>query len=568
MSIVAITEASSSNLISADLQELGVQLGIEISNSEDLDDYLLLLKSFEAVLKEIDHGQDYIHPSLKPQAVSGSRQFWRPGNHENPFNAWSHRCELVSISPVSDVLKNRTIAIKDNISVGGLPTTLGAPSIAQSSNQKPELSGVDATVVSRILEAGAVIKGTSTCECFCASPLSFTSSTGPVHNPRLHGFTAGGSSSGSCVLVAAHHLASESNGHYGETAELAIGSDQAGSVRIPASFNGIYGLKPTFGLIPYTGAASMSPMIDHIGPLASQLEDIAVLLEVMAGYDGLDSRMSPEAPLRSGVKPYSKILANFRERCQSGPGMKPKFSVGLLKEAFEMDGVSPEVRRIVHEAATRCFTAAGVTVREISVPMHRDGPIIWTASTRPSMSGPLCQGKTPGYLSFLPPHLQPQWPPSQDLYEAMTKLNPALVNIWFSGKYAAKFSNSAVQAKAHRKVFELRDAYDRAFNEVDVLITPCAPTVAMPHPKAAESEDQSASILDRLATAVGITSNTCPFNVTGHPGLNVPCGFASVPNHPDIQLPVGMQIVGRRWMDEELLQVAALFETGKELCSK
>ncbi|CAH0046926.1 unnamed protein product [Clonostachys solani] len=568
MSIVAITEASSSNLTSADLQELAVQLGIKISNSKDLDDYLLLLKSFEVVLEKIKDRPDYVHPSLKPQVVSTSREFWRPSTHDNPLNAWSHRCELVSVSPVSDVLKNRTIAIKDNISVGGLPTTLGAPSTAQSANGEPELSYVDATVVSRILEAGAVIKGTSTCECFCASPLSFTSNTGLVHNPRLHGFTAGGSSSGSCVLVAAHFLASESNEHYGETAELAIGSDQAGSVRIPASFNGIYGLKPTFGLIPYTGAASMSPMIDHIGPLASRLEDIAALLEVMAGYDGLDSRMSPEAPLRSGVKPYSKILANFRKQFQLKPRMNLGWSVGLLKESFEMDGVSLEVRKIVHEAATRCFTAAGVTVKEISVPMHRDGPIIWTASTRPSMSSPLCQGKTPGYLSFLPPHLQSQWPPSQDWYEKMTKLNPALVNIWFSEKYAEKFSNPAIQAKAHRKVFELRDAYDRALNEVDVLVTPCAPTVAMPHPKAVESEDPSASILDRLATAVGVTSNTCPFNVTGHPGLNVPCGFVSVPNHPDVQLPVGMQLVGRRWMDEELLQAAALFEIGQELCSK
>ncbi|VUC27449.1 unnamed protein product [Clonostachys rosea] len=568
MSIVALTEASSSNLGSVQVRELAVQLGIEVTNSQDLDDYVLLLKSFEAVLKKIEDGRDYIYPSLELQAVSTSRRFWRPNAHDNPFNAWSHRCELVSINPVNDILKDRTIVIKDNISVGGLPTTLGAPPTAQSANGERELSCIDATVVSRILESGAIIKGTSTCECFCASPLSFTSDTGPVHNPRLRGFTAGGSSSGSSVLVAAHFLASKSNGHYGETTELAIGSDQAGSVRIPASFNGIYGLKPTFGLIPYTGAASMSPMIDHIGPLASSLEDIAALLEVMAGYDGLDSRMSPEAPLRINVKPYVDILANFRKQLQLKPGLDRKWRVGLLKESFEMDGVSPEVRRIVHEAATECFTAVGLTVEEISIPMHREGPIIWTASTRPSMSGPLCQGKVPGHLSFLPPHLQTQWPPSQELYETMTKLNPALVNIWFSEKYAEKFSDPAIQAKAHRKVFELRNAYDQALNDVDVLVTPCAPTVAMPHPKAAESEDPSASILDRLATAVGVTSNTCPFNVTGHPGLNVPCGFVSVPNHPGIQLPVGMQIVGRRWMDEELLQVAALFEKGKEAHSK
>jgi amidase len=156
--------------------------------------------------------------------------------------------------------------------------TLGAPASILSENGVFPTSSIDATVVSRLLGAGAVIKGTSTCECFCASPLSFTSATGPVHNPRLHGYTAGGSSSGSCALVAAQVLESQGNGRFGQTVELAIGSDQAGSVRIPASYNGLYGLKPTFGLIPYTGAASMSPMIDHLGPIASRLEDIARLL--------------------------------------------------------------------------------------------------------------------------------------------------------------------------------------------------------------------------------------------------------------------------------------------------
>lgn len=565
-SSLPLTKPISSKIRAADLQQIADKLGIHISKSQDLDDYLVLLKSLEGVLSKIKCSSDYVHPHLKPQQLSTSRRFWTSNEEENPLNAWSHRCDLHSANPVNDILKARSVAIKDNISVGGLPTTLGAPLSVLSASTELQTSQIDAIVVSRILEAGAIIKGTSTCECFCASPLSFTSATGLVHNPRLHGFTAGGSSSGSAALVAAHSLALNSTNHYGETAELAIGSDQAGSVRIPASYNGIYGLKPTFGLIPYTGATSMSPMIDHIGPLAARLEDIAALLEVMAGYDGLDSRMGPESPLRGNVKPYSQILADFRQaRADQGKEMNRKCTVGLLMESFDMDGVSDDVCKTVREAAIRYFGATGATVREISIPMHKEGPFIWTASTRPSMSSWLCQGKTSGYLSFLPPHVRSQWPPSQDMFETLTRLNPALVNIWFSEEYARIFSDPTIEAKAHRKVFELREAYDQALQDVDVLITPCAPTVAMPHPRVSQGEDYPLSIMERLGVAVGITSNTCSFNVTGHPALSVPCGFSNHPDHPDVALPVGMQIVGRRWRDEEVLQKAALFEIGREL---
>lgn len=262
-------------------------------------------------------------------------------------------------------------------------------------------------MVSRILEAGDIIKGTSTCESFCASPLSFTSATGPVHNPLLHSYTAGGSSSGSAVLVAAHHLASRGGSSpSGQTVELAIGTDQAGSVRIPASYNGIYGLKPTFGLVPYTGAGSMSPMIDHLGPLAAELEDVAVLLEVMAGYDGYDPRMTPETPLVHRIKPYLKLLLQARQEIQSKLNPGHKLRVGLLKESFHIPGVAADVRDIVYQAATRYFEAIGACVVEVSIPMHQQGPTIWTAATRPSMSSYLCQGNPSGHLSFLSPHVQ------------------------------------------------------------------------------------------------------------------------------------------------------------------
>ncbi|KAJ5851724.1 Amidase [Penicillium soppii] len=550
MSIVSISDGVGSSLSKISLRDFAAQLHIDTISENDAEDYLTLLRSLEAVLTSIDNAPDYIAPDLLPQPTLEPRKFWKPAPEKNPFNAWSHQCDLQAVTPTSKKLSGRNVVTKDNISVGGLPTTLGAPhSLLHKAGGHP-VAPIDAVVVSRILRAGGIIKGTSTCESFCASPLSFT----------------GGSSSGSVVLVAAHCLASKgSDSSFGQTVELAIGTDQAGSVRIPASYNGIYGLKPTFGLVPYTGAVSMSPMIDHLGPMAAELEDIAALLEVMAGYDGYDPRMTPEAPLAHQVKPYLESLLHARQSMKSTPNPGHKLRVGLLKQSFHIHGVAIDVRDIVHQTATRYFEAVGASVVEVSIPMHQQGPAIWTAATRPSMSSYLCQGNPSGHLSFLSPHAQMKWPPSQETYDTLTSNDPAVVNIMLSEKLAKNSTKAGLEAKAHRLVFALRAAYDSAFEGVDILVTPCAPTVAMPHPDPEGPGGKKASVLDRIGVAVGLTSNTCPFNVTGHPALNVPCGFSAAKGHPDVPLPVGMQIVASRWADEQLLEAAALFELGREI---
>jgi amidase len=164
---------------------------------------------------------------------------------------------------------------------------------------------IDATVVERILDAGGEIAGKAVCEYFCVSGGSHTSSTGPVHNPRKRGYTAGGSSSGCAALVAAGEV------------DMAIGGDQAGSIRIPASHCGIVGLKPTFGLVPYTGIGLLEITIDTCGPMTANVRDNALLLEVIAGPDGLDTRQRGVAPGR-----YTEALAGGSRDCASPSSRK------------------------------------------------------------------------------------------------------------------------------------------------------------------------------------------------------------------------------------------------------
>ncbi|KAJ5524044.1 hypothetical protein N7494_010694 [Penicillium frequentans] len=567
MSVAFLADKTQSKISIKDLQNAASSLGIQIQDAQEAEDYLHLLQSAEAVMRQIEAEDDYIHPVLSPVTTTAPRHFEEPKKEDNPLNAWRHRFELVAQIPTSTTLHGKTIAIKDNISIGGIPTTVGTFTELLCADGHLPVSPIDASVVSRVLLAGATIKGSSTCENYCASPLSYSAATGPVHNPRLRGYTTGGSSSGSAALVAARLLHGEDQGPCGETVDIAIGGDQAGSVRIPASYSGIYGLKPTYGLVPYTGAVPLAPMIDHLGPMAGNIEDIAMLLQVMAGYDGIDPRMTPESPLRDQVPNYPKILGDFKTRIlEDGEGFGSGLKIGLLGESFEVMGLSDQVRDTVLEATRRCFTAAGAEVIDISVPMHRQGALIWTASTRMSMSEWACQGKTSGFLSFLPPHIQARWPPDQEMYELITATNPAAMNMMLSGQFLKEHFGPSVEAKAHRKVFELRAAYDRALTEVDILVTPCAPTVAMPHPKMqADAEGPSSSVMDKVSVAVGVTTNTAPFNVTGHPALNVPCGFGWDPNHVEVKLPIGMQLVGRRWEDAMVLKAAAVFEQGRKL---
>lgn len=529
----------------------------------DIEGYLAVLRSAEFTARYVNDLPDYVDERLLPTPTTpGARQFSRP--QLNSLNGWSHKTDLIAANAASALLKGRRVAVKDNVSLGGVPFTCGTfPQLnSKSRDNEHPLSPIDATVVKRLLESGAAIAGTVTCENYSLTPMSYTSATGPVHNPWLRGYNAGGSSSGAACLLGlrlARRAGVTGLEGAGEDIDMAIGADQAGSIRLPAAYCGIYGLKPTHGLVPYTGIAGLHPMIDHAGPMALEIDDIALLLQALAGYDGMDGRMTPETPLREHVRPYLEDLRSWTSRWQRGE--EPALRVGVITESLAGPHTDPEVAAVVRDAARRHFAAAGAVVSEVSVPMHRDGPAIWTASCRNHMGLLGAGGRVPDMLTHNLPQWAPRWPPDQDMFELLTRCNPAVIHLVLGETLLSERFGPEVQGKAHRHVFQLRRAYDDALERFDVLVTPTAPAVAPPHPDMAPAGKGGSSVLDKARLAVGAMNETCPFNATGHPALSVPCGWATASDGMS-KLPVGMQVIGRRWDDLGVLKAAKVFEMG------
>ena len=521
-----------------------------------------MLQSADSIATLVSELPEYMDPRLAPiPTIGGERKFWK--SKQNSHNAWSHQAKLEAERPLSDLLKGRIIAMKDNMSVAGLPYTAGTfPQLTSKTGQYP-ISSIDATVTRRVLEAGATITGTTTCENYSLTPMSYTSANGPVHNPWLRNHNTGGSTSGGACLLAvqsARDAGVPGLEDVGESIEIAMGGDQAGSIRLPSAYCGVHGLKPTHGLVPYTGIAGLHPMIDYTGPMARNIEDVALMLTVLAGYDGLDPRMTPESPLRQNVISYHTELADFfkgKTPQNAGAGLK----VGIITEGFTFPGTSPEVAKVVREAAIAHFSAAGATVSDVSVPMHLLGPSIWTAATRSHMATLAIGGRPPDALSHSMPHFSPRWPPDQEMYNLLTVANPAVVNIIFCETFLKEKYGADMQAKAHRHVMQLRAAYDKALEDFDVLITPTTPAVAPPHPDLRPEAEGGSSVLDKIKLAVGATNHTCPFNASGHPALSVPCGWGRATNDAG-WLPIGMQIIGKKWDDLGVMKAAKIFELG------
>jgi amidase len=318
------------------LREVAGQMRLSLTDA-DIASFIALMRPSVAAYNLVDAMPDNL-PAVRYPRTRGRR----PAAEENKHNAWYVRTTVAGAP--SGKLHGKTVVLKDNIMLAGVPMMNGAATL------EGYVPDIDATVVQRILDAGGTVLGKAHCESYCLSGGSHTGATGPVHNPHKMGYSAGGSSSGSAVLVA-----------LGE-ADMALGGDQGGSIRIPASFCGIYGMKPTHGLVPYTGIMPIEIYVDHTGPMTQSVADNALLLEVLAGPDGYD-------PRQCAVKthPYASMLAGGVQ------GMR----IGVVTEGFGHPSSEPDVDAKVRGAAQR-LGRLGASVSEVSIPMHLVGPALWT----------------------------------------------------------------------------------------------------------------------------------------------------------------------------------------------
>jgi amidase len=313
---------------------------------------------------------------------------------------------------------------------------------------------------------------------------------------------------------------------------MSIGADQAGSIRVPSSWSGIFGLKPTYGLVPYTGASSLEFTIDHLGPMTRTAMDAAQLLEVIAGPDGFDPRQAETRTTK-----YTESLT----------GDVKGLRIALVKEGFGFEGASePDVDAIVEDAAHK-FERLGASVTTISLPPHRDGPPIFMGVGVEGVTRTVgrSNGMGSSWKGYYTTSLIEAY--AAGMKSRSNDLSPTTKLMLLLGEYMLENYGGHYYAKAQNLARSLKETYDNALSEADLLVMPTTPMKARPLPP------PDASLLEKVARSMESVANTCPFDVTGHPALNVPCGMSD-------GLPVGMMLVGRLWDDATVLRAGHAFE--------
>jgi amidase len=441
---------------------------------------------------------------------------YRPTESEDPYNAFVTKCEVAG--ECDGPLSGSTVGIKDSIAVRGIEMTWGTKVLEGYVPKR------DATVVTRLLDAGASITGkTNLSACMFSGVTSELTATGPVANPRDPTRVAGGSSSGSAAAVVTGDV------------DMALGGDQGGSIRIPAAWSGCVGLKPTWGLVPYTGIVAADETLDHVGPMTRTVEDSAKMLDVLAGYDPEDPRQS------KGSIPDVSYTEAIGEDVSG-------LTIGILNEGFGLKEADPRVDEATRAAIKR-FEDLGVEVTTVSVPYHDDGMALWNAI---AFEGLATKFRNNGVGYFQPERQDPRFSVAFGKGRAVRggDLPPLLKLAIVLGEWTKQRYQGQYYARARNLARELTDAYDEALESVDALALPTVVTL----PPEIDREQRKK---DTVTRGVGSIPNNGQFNVTGHPALSIPCGTVE-------ELPVGLQLVGRHFEDGTLLRLGDAFERAYE----
>jgi amidase len=500
----------------AEVRELAARLGFRLGE-EDAERYAALLVE---QLDALDGFAKARIPEARPALLFPERApGHRPAPDEDPHNAWLWKC---SIGGGEGLLAGKTVAFKDHIAVSGIPMS------SMSYAMEGFVPDFDASVVTRALAAGGEVVGKNT-----LIGVGYLHDYWQAINPHDAARMTGGSSAGSAAAVAAGEV------------DISFGGDQHGSVRIPAAYCGVVGLKPSFGLVSHFGAtmsvaSGAEPSIDHLGPLARTVEDAARALEAAAGYDdGLDPRQARDVPDRLEV-------------VEGLDGGADGLVVGRLAEGFAEpieDGVAAGV-----DAALDVLAGAGARIVDVSVPEHlsvlqasfaldADGFRALRGSTA------LGAGARTLYPSSLVGRVDRIWRYEADALATYTK------TLLLLGELSRERFHGTVYAKAHNVRPTFIQAYDRALADVDVLAMPTCLGVAPPAFEEVSYAEGWRRAIDVMRQGFDpMIRNTAPFNYTGHPALALPCGTLG-------DLPISMQLVGRRFDEAKLLRLGHALES-------
>jgi amidase len=441
----------------------------------------------------------------------------RPRPEEDPYNALVRWCD-VALPRASGSLSGLRVALKDCIAVGGIPLTGGSELL------EGFVPNADSALARRILESGGRIVAIANMDCLAWSGYGDTSAYGPTLNPFDARRTAGGSSGGSAAAV-----------HY-DNVDGAFGCDQGGSVRLPAAFCGVIGLKPTFGLVPYTRILGIDQAVDHAGPIASSANVVARLLDATAGRDPGDPRQTFPIPSIDAVQAVADASGSLE-------GLR----VSVLREGLDSEviGVTDEVRA-AFLAALDDLSDLGATIVEASIPEHLHGGYLDVTACMEGMLALLTAGGN-GYQ-----WRGEYWPELaaavvRGFAERANTLSLHVKVILMCAEYLRRQQGGATYATTRNLHRRVRSAYTAALAEVDVLALPTTPWLAH------RLDEPDMSLADRVMRGWGVTANTAPTNISGHPAISLPMAEVN-------GLAVGVMLVGPFFSEERLLSIARTIE--------
>ncbi|MCX5725806.1 MAG: Asp-tRNA(Asn)/Glu-tRNA(Gln) amidotransferase subunit GatA [Candidatus Saganbacteria bacterium] len=451
----------------------------------------------EAVFARIDKVEDKVKAFItikKEEALSKAREIDRKiASGEKP-------------GPLAGI----PIAIKDNMCTKGILTTAASKILGNY------LPPYDATIVKKLNDAGAIPVGKTNMDEFAMGSSTENSAFHPTKNPWDLERVPGGSSGGSAASVAA------------DEAILALGSDTGGSIRQPASFCGVVGLKPTYGRVSRYGLIAFASSLDQIGPLTKDVTDSAILMNVISGYDELDSTSAD-----IDVPDYTKALVNNVS----------DLKIGIVKELMGA-GIDEKIKGSI-KAAAKKLEGLGAKIEEISLPSFEYSVPTYYLIAPAEASSNLARfdGVKYGHRSKdYDDLLSMYYNTRREGFGAEVKRRIIIGTYALSAGYYEAYYLKALKVRTL-----IKKDLEKAFKKFDVLISPTSPTVAF------KIGEKAADPLSMYLSDIA----TIPVNLAGLPAISIPCGFSN-------ELPIGLQIIGKAFDEETIFRVAYTFEQNTE----